>query len=81
MALIIVINAVLCFGVIVAVVAPIMWAILTQERDAQAIAVQRWRRARTSTQPRPARPRVRTRRSAGVTRRGSSGDRRVQPAA
>lgn len=61
MALIIAFNAALCFGVIMAVVAPLVWAILTQQRDTQAIAVQRWRRARaaTRTQRRAARPQYR----------------------
>ena len=58
MALIIAINAALCFGVIATVVAPLVWAILTQQRDAQAIAVQRWQRA-TRTQRRAARPQYR----------------------
>jgi hypothetical protein len=61
MALIIVINAVLSFGVIAAVVAPLVWAILTQQRDTQAIAAQRQRRVRaaTQTETRTARPRYR----------------------
>lgn len=61
MALIIAFNAVLCFGVIVAVVAPLVWSILTQQRDTQAIAVQRWRceRAATRTQRHAARPQYR----------------------
>jgi hypothetical protein len=33
MTLIIALNAVLCFGVIVAVATPLLWAILTQHRD------------------------------------------------
>lgn len=49
MALVIAINATLCFGVIVGVVAPLVWAIFTQHRDTQAVAAQRRRRARTAT--------------------------------
>ena len=61
MALVIAINAVLCFGVIVAVVAPLVWAILTQQRDTQAITAQRQRRVRAAAQSerRAARPRYR----------------------
>jgi hypothetical protein len=62
MASIIAINGALCLGVVVAVVAPMVWAILTQQRDTQAIAVQRWRHARVATtraQPRAARPQYR----------------------
>ncbi len=52
MALIVLIavNAVLCLGVIAAVVAPLVWAILTQERDVEAVAAQRQRRVRIATQ-------------------------------
>ena len=61
MALMIAINAVLCFGVIVVVVAPLVWAILTQQRDAQAITTQRRRRVRAAarSERRAARPRYR----------------------
>jgi hypothetical protein len=45
MTLIIALNAVLSFGVIVMVVAPLIWAILTQQRDAQPVAPRRQSRA------------------------------------
>ncbi len=58
LAALIAVNAVLCIGVIAAVVGPLVWAILTQERDAEAVVAQRRRRARIATQrvrpaPRP----------------------------
>lgn len=49
-ALVIGINAVLCLGVIAMVVGPLVWAILTQQRDTQAAVVaQRRRRQRAAT--------------------------------
>jgi hypothetical protein len=58
LAALIAVNSVLAIGVIAAVVAPLVWAILTQERDAEAVVAQRRRRARIATQrtrtaPRP----------------------------
>ncbi len=58
LAALIAVNAVLCIGVIAAVVAPLVWAILTQDRDVEAAVAQRRRRARIATQrtrpaPRP----------------------------
>jgi hypothetical protein len=58
MALVIAINAASCFGVIVMVVAPLVWAILTQHCDALAVVGQRRRRLRVASQaprraPRP----------------------------
>jgi hypothetical protein len=38
MALVIALNAVLCLGVIVMVVSPLVWAVFTQERDWQKAA-------------------------------------------
>jgi hypothetical protein len=60
LAVLIAVNAVLCLGVIAMVVAPLVWAILTQDRDVEAAAAQRQRRARTATQ-KPARPAPRPR--------------------
>ena len=57
MALVIAINAVFCFGVVVMVVAPLVWAILTQHRDAHAVTAQRRRRLRTASQVRRPVPR------------------------
>jgi len=53
--ILIAVNAVLCLGVIAMVVAPLVWAILTQDRDVETAAARRQRRARTATEQ-PARP-------------------------
>ena len=50
-AALIAVNAVLCIGVIVMIVAPLVWAILTQQRDVEAVAAQRRQRVQTATQP------------------------------
>ncbi len=55
LAVLIAVNAVLCLGVIAMVVAPLVWAILTQERDVETQAAQRQRRARIAAE-KPARP-------------------------
>ena len=55
LAVLIAVNAALCLGVIAMVVAPLVWAILTQGRDVETAAAQRQRPTRTATQ-KPARP-------------------------
>jgi hypothetical protein len=60
MALIIVLNALFALGVIVAVVSPLVWAILTQHRDQVAIASVRTRPAQRPEY-------ARTRRHAGIS--------------
>ena len=54
MALIIILNALLCGGVIVMVVAPLVWSILTQHRDHPEVAFEAQDRPTRSV--RPARP-------------------------
>jgi hypothetical protein len=49
MALVIALNAALSLGVTVMVVAPLIWAIVTQNRDVPAVAPQRRRTARNQT--------------------------------
>ncbi len=51
MTLIIVLNAVLCFGVIVAVASPLLWAIFTQHQDHALTAAGPAHLARVSTRP------------------------------
>ena len=60
-AALIIVNTVLCIGVVVVVVAPLVWAILTQNRDTEAVVAQRRRRLRaaTATQRRAPRPQYR----------------------
>jgi hypothetical protein len=60
-AALIIVNTVLCIGVIVMVVGPLVWAILTQNRDAEAVVAQRRRRlkAATADQRRAPRPQYR----------------------
>jgi hypothetical protein len=49
MALVIALNAALSFGVTVVVVAPLIWAIVTQDRDVRAVTPQRRRTAPNQT--------------------------------
>jgi len=51
-------NTVLCTGVLAAIVGPLVWAILTQDRDVETVVAQRRRRAQIATRrtrpaPRP----------------------------
>ncbi len=57
-AALIIVNTVLCIGVIAMVVGPLVWAILTQHRDTETVAAQRQRRvtAATGTSGRAPRP-------------------------
>lgn len=57
MALVIFINALLCFGIIVMVVAPLVWAIFTQHQDLPAVKAEaiRVRRAKEARRPTPRR--------------------------
>ena len=57
-AALIIVNTVLCVGVIAVVVGPLVWAILTQQRDTEAVVAQRRRRASAAaaSQRRPPRP-------------------------
>jgi ABC-type glycerol-3-phosphate transport system permease component len=52
-AALIIVNTVLCVGVIAVVVGPLVWAILTQQRDTEAVVAQRRRRARAAAAPQP----------------------------
>jgi ABC-type glycerol-3-phosphate transport system permease component len=60
-AALIIVNTALCIGVIATVVAPLVWAILTQQRDTEAVVAQRRRRVRTAaaSQRRAPRPQYR----------------------
>ena len=50
MALVITLNAILAFGVIVMVIAPLVWAILTQHRDAPEVRLYGLRRPQLAPQ-------------------------------
>ena len=50
MAVVITLNAILAFGVIVIVVAPLVWAILTQQRDLPDARPYQRRRPRLASQ-------------------------------
>lgn len=49
-AALIIVNTVLCLGVIAMVAGPLVWTILTQERDTLAVAAQRRRRLQATTE-------------------------------
>jgi hypothetical protein len=59
MTLLVILNAILCGAVVVMVAAPLVWAILTQQRDEPAgiAAVSRTRRAPADARRRARRPR------------------------
>lgn len=56
-AALIIVNTVLCVGVIAVVVGPLVWAILTQQRDTEAVVAQRRRRLRAAAAPQRRAPR------------------------
>ena len=66
MALIIVLNALVCLCVIVMVVSPLLWAIFTQHRDHVAVAGTAARATADATRPTPPRHQLARARRAAI---------------